>query len=382
MSKTTKSETENKPPEWATPLFTQSATEAQNLYNSGSGGNTYQGSTVAPLSGTTISGINQLAQAGANWNTSGSRPLFQQIGTAAASNPFTNYLTNAAASAGRPSYSEQNLAGIAAGQDNPYFEQALKGQLDKTAAQVQSQFSGAGRYGSGANTGALADSLGNIRSTALSNQWNTNIQNQLAANGQMDSARLQGQTLQGNLLSNAGNLYSTGVGQAQNAAQSIANLDQQQFTNRLAGANATVQAGNMLDTQNQQQLADQIAQWYANDNQDWTRLGLLQAAAAGSAGNYGTQTQIARQPIGIGGILSGLGGLKSSDARLKDNIVPVGYRNGHVVWEFTYKGSVERFRGVMAQFVLDMQPEAVVTGADGFYAVDYDMVGFPMERIH
>lgn len=348
MSKTTKSETENKPPEWATPLFTQSATEAQNLYNSGSGGNTYQGSTVAPLSGTTLSGINQLAQAGANWDTSGSRPIFQQIGAAAAG----------------PSYSEQNLAGIAAGQDNPYFEDALKGQLDKTAAQVQSQFSGTGRYGSGANTGALADSLGNIRSSALSNQWNANIANMLAANGQMDSNRL------------------AGLGQAQTAAQSIAGLDQQQFTNRLAGANATVQAGNMLDTQAQQQLADSIAQWYANDNQDWTRLGLLQAAAAGSAGNYGTQVQTARQPIGIGGILSGLGGLKSSDARLKDNIVPVGYRNGHVVWEFTYKGSVERFRGVMAQFVLDMQPEAVVTGADGFYAVDYDMIGFPMERVH
>lgn len=278
MSTSTHTTQENKPPEWATPLFTQSATEAANLYNSGAGGNTYAGPTVANLSGTTMSGINQLASAGANTNTAGTRPLYQGLGAAAVG----------------PSYSEQNLSGIAAGQDNPYFERALEGQLDKTAAQVQSQFSGAGRYGSGANTGALADSLGNIRSSALSNQWNTNIANMLAANGQMDAAK------------------QTGLGLGLQATNALASQDQQQFQNALTGAGATLQAGGLLDSQAQKQLADQVAQWYAVDNAPWTRLGLLQQAAAGAAGNYGTQSgnSSSSNPLGVVSAIGGLFGGK------------------------------------------------------------------------
>lgn len=274
MSSTTKSTQESKPPAWAQPLFEQSAQEAQGLYNSGSGGNNYAGSTVSDLSGTTMSGINSLAQAGANTNTAGTRPLLQGLGAAATG----------------PSYAEQNLSGLASGQDNPYFEQALSGQLGKTASQVQSQFSGAGRYGSGANVGALTSELGNIRSSALSNQWNQNIQNQLAATGQMDSAK------------------QAGLGLGLSATNAMGAQDQQQFQNALTGAGATLQAGGLLDTQAQKQLSDQISQWYGQDNQDWNRLGLLQSAAAGAAGQYGTQsgTSSTSNPAAV---LGGLGGL-------------------------------------------------------------------------
>ncbi len=256
MGTSTSSTQTNSPPAWAEPLFKQSASEAGNLYASGAGGNTYSGSTVAPLSGTTMSGVNSLAQAGANTNTAGTRPLLEGLGAAATG----------------PSYAEQNLSGLASGQDNPYFEQALSGQLGKTASQVQSQFSGAGRYGSGANTGALTNELGNIRSNALSNQWNQNIQNQLAATGQMDAAK------------------QTGIGQGLQATNALGAQDQQQFQNALTGAGATLQAGGLLDTQAQKQLSDQVSQWYSQDNQDWTRLGLLQSAASGAAGDYGTQS--------------------------------------------------------------------------------------------
>ncbi len=352
MGTSTSSTQTNSPPAWATPLFEQSATEAQNLYNSGAGGNTYTGSTVAPMSGTTLSGINQLAQAGANTDTSGTRGLFQDIGSAAVSNPYEDRLGNLAHnidtqdthaqnvssgnfsgllnSFGAPTSAQTNLQGMANGSylrnGNPYFNSALQGQLDQTANQVQSQFSGAGRYGSGANTGVLTNSLGNIRSGALSNQFNQDTQNMLAANTQIDQARqgmagnqlaaasgvagiatgnadrslqsqtgnadraLAGNTLQGNLLSSAGNMYGQGIGQAQTAANSMAGLDQQNFTNSLTGANAALQAGGLLDQNAQRQLSDQIGQWYATDNQDWTRLGLLQQAAAGAAGDYGTQT--------------------------------------------------------------------------------------------
>lgn len=278
MSSSTKSTQESKPPAWAEPLFKQSAQEATGIYNSGAGGNTYTGSTVAGLSDPTMSGINQLATAGANTNTAGTRPLLQGLGAAATG----------------PSYAEQNLSGLASGEDNPYFEQALSGQLGKTASQVQSQFSGAGRYGSGANVGALTSELGNIRSSALSNQWNQNIQNQLAATGQMDSAK------------------QAGLGLGLQATNAMGAQDQQQFQNALTGAGATLQAGGLLDSQAQKQLSDQVNQWYAQDNQDWNRLGLLQAAASGAAGSYGTQsgTSSTSNPMGALGAVGGLFGGK------------------------------------------------------------------------
>lgn len=277
MATTSKSTTESKPPDWSLPAYKMAGQEAINLYNSGAGGNPYQGSTVADLSQTTLGGIGALTQAGQNTNTAGTRPIYQGIG----------------ASAVGPSYSEQNLGQIASGQDNPFFEQALQGQLNRTADQVQSQFSGAGRYGSGANVGALTDSLGNIRSAALSNQWNTNINNMLAANNQMDAAK------------------QAGLGLGLQATNAINAQDQQQFQNALTGAGAQLQAGGLLDTQAQKQLSDLVNQYYETDNQDWARLGLLEQAAAGSAGPYGTQNSrtSSLNPLGIasaaGGLFSG-----------------------------------------------------------------------------
>jgi hypothetical protein len=342
-SKTSKSTQTNSPPAWAEPLFKTSATDAMNLYKSGAGGNTYTGSTVAPLSGTTMGGINQLANAGQAWDTSGTRPLYQGLGAAAVSNPATNRLFNAANDsgavggqfgdiynrAGAPSSSESNLSGYASGQyldpaHNPYFSKALQNQLDNTASTVQSQFAGMGRYGSGADTGELTRQLGQLSTSAMSDQFNREQQNQFAANQMIDAARqagfgtqlgaAQGQLgsigQEGNMLSNAGQLYSTGIGQGLTAADQMGNLDQRNFQNQLTGAGATLQAGGLIDQQAQKQLADEVAKWYSLDNQDWTRLGMLQSAAAGAAGPYGTQIATSRQPVQLGGVLGSLFGGK------------------------------------------------------------------------
>jgi len=332
MSKSTTSTSENKPPEWAKPLFEQSASEAQKIYDSGAGGSVYQGQTVADLGGTTQAGIQGVSDAASNW----SNPAYQNMLTA-------------------PTSAASNLGGMASGQNllsNPHFEDALKGQIDKTAAQVQSQFSGAGRYGSGANTGVLASELGNIRSNALFNQYNQDTQNMLTANSQIDAA-------------NANRL----------------GLMNNSFANQLGGAQAQIGAGQVQDQNAQDKLQADYSKWLAEDMQDWTRLGLLQSAAAGSAGNYGTNVQTQTQPFNAMGAIGGLGQLLlKSDARLKENIEPVGYKNGHVLWEFTYRGSRERFRGVMAQMVMEMAPAAVIMEPDGFYAVDYAALGLEMER--
>jgi hypothetical protein len=69
-----------------------------------------------------------------------------------------------------------------------------------------------------------------------------------------------------------------------------------------------------------------------------------------------------------------------SDIRLKTDIIHLGEYNGHKWYEFAYIGKPEqRFRGVMAQDVLETHPEAVITADNGFYAVNYDALGLQME---
>lgn len=274
MSKTSKTTQENKPPEWAAPLFKKAGDEAGKIYDSGAGGQTYQGSTVSPLSKTTMGGVNQLAQAGQSWDTSGTRPLYQGLGEQAVSQ-------NAGA---LDDYASGKFLN---GEGNPFYRQRLEKEIGDSNSLIRSQFSGSGRYGGVANQNVIADNTSNMLLSGLEDDYNRQQANQFSAMG------LQGQALD----------RATGI------VDKMSGQDQQQFTNRLTGAGATLQAGGILDQQAQKQLSDQVAKWYANDNQDWTRLGMLTSAAAGAAGPYGNQVATSRQPVGIGGILSGLGGL-------------------------------------------------------------------------
>jgi hypothetical protein len=319
MGKSTQStqKTENSPPEWATPLFKQSATEAKKIYDSGAGGNVYQGQTVADLGATTQGGISGIQ------STVGGLP-----GQTAASNYLTDY-----------------ASGKYLAEGNPYYKERLNNEISDSNALIQSQFSGSGRYGSGANTGVLAKNTNNMLLQGLENDFNRQQANQLAATQQIDQSGSQ--------------LYQ----------------------NQLAGNQAIIDAGQLQDANKQAKLTADFTKWQSEDMKPWTRLGLLQSAAAGAAGNYGTNTQTQTQPFNA---MQGLGALGSlftkSDARLKENIVPIGVRNGHVVYEWNYVGGDAIYRGVMAQDLLDT--DAVVIDDDGYYAVDYGKVGFPMERVN
>ena len=426
MASSSKSTTTNSPPAWASDAFKRAGADALKLYESGEGGNTYMGSTVAPLSGTTMQGVNQLANAGANWNTGQTRDLFGGIGSAAVSNPFVNQLggvandagntrnvgvsayTNAAGrtaadigntgqrlydpiatgqqgittgsqwnwlfgQAGKPTSAETNLTDMASGkwlkEGNPYFNARLEDQLADTAAQTRSLYSGMGRGNSGVENRVLTDRIGNLRTDALAQDWDRNLTAQLAATGQIDAARnaavgnqtaalsgltgaqsaniqnrlaaagglvnalgaqgnlqrgvgsdiagimtgnadrqLAGQTVQGNLLTNAGNMYGQGLDRATTAANAMRGIDQQNFENRLAGADATLQAGGILDQQGQRLLSDDVAKFESLDNQGWQRLAMLEAAASGAAGPYGTQVNRSSSfsPMSV---LGGVGGL-------------------------------------------------------------------------
>jgi hypothetical protein len=71
----------------------------------------------------------------------------------------------------------------------------------------------------------------------------------------------------------------------------------------------------------------------------------------------------------------------SSDVRLKTDIEQVGTTvYGLPLYHFRYKTGTARFVGVMAQDVLEVMPDAVVVGGDGYFRVKYDQLGIRMTR--
>ena len=73
---------------------------------------------------------------------------------------------------------------------------------------------------------------------------------------------------------------------------------------------------------------------------------------------------------------------KRSDIRLKKNIVKVGVSDwGINIYEFEYKSKPGRFRGVMAQELVDTYPAALSVGQDGYYRVDYSVLDVPFEKV-
>lgn len=75
-------------------------------------------------------------------------------------------------------------------------------------------------------------------------------------------------------------------------------------------------------------------------------------------------------------------GFSMSDRRAKEHIKRVGtYENGLPKYEFNYIGNPTRFRGVMAQDVQEVFPEAVIHTGTGYMAVDYRKLGIEMEQV-
>lgn len=77
-------------------------------------------------------------------------------------------------------------------------------------------------------------------------------------------------------------------------------------------------------------------------------------------------------------------GPMTSDRRLKQGIELVGRdeRTGLNLYEFAYKDMPhERWRGVMADEVLEVMPSAVHTNEEGFMSVDYGALGIEMTQV-
>ena len=72
-----------------------------------------------------------------------------------------------------------------------------------------------------------------------------------------------------------------------------------------------------------------------------------------------------------------------SDIRIKENIIKISQSpSGLNIYEWNYKSAPNsRYRGVMAQEVMKVVPEAVYAEEDGFLSVYYDMIDVNMELV-
>jgi hypothetical protein len=125
------------------------------------------------------------------------------------------------------------------------------------------------------------------------------------------------------------------------------------------------------------------------------QMGANAASMYGTMGTYKSNQDKLNQGEGTGSMLGGLGGAamgaaklyaayQTSDRRLKENIELVGrdVGSGLNLYEFNYRSNPKvRFRGVMADEVLALMPDAVVETSSGYLAVDYSQIGIDMVEV-
>ena len=260
----------------------------------------------------------------------------------------------------------------------PYLDATINSAMNDATRGVNSQFSSAGRFGSGAHADTLANRLGTIATGARMGDYNQQQQNQLGAIDRLGS------------LANA----RAGIG------GSMAGLGQQGVSNLLGagtGIEGLSQARN-VDASNlqgvgaqrmdyQQQLID------AANQAPWARVGNLAGIAGGIGGLGGTSNTSGfslqpqqQQPSGsrfgqiAGGALAGAGALANilkmfSDKRLKENVEKIGKTDdGQRIYAYNYKADPlkRRMMGLLAQEVAKVKPDAVARDPEtGYLKVDY-----------
>lgn len=131
-------------------------------------------------------------------------------------------------------------------------------------------------------------------------------------------------------------------------------------------------ANSGAQTQAQLNNAGQNKVNQVNDN-------IIGAGNARAAGTIGQGQAWVTGLNGVGNAISQYAA-SASDIRLKENIEKIGNEKGFNIYKFNYKGKRGKWRGVMAQEVREIRPDAV-TEVNGFLYVFYDLIGIKMEAV-
>jgi hypothetical protein len=304
--------TNSNPPAYVQPYLTEIAAGASDIYKNTTVPQYYQNSTVTPFSSQTTEALGMAEQIARNnqlnpqaydyasniMQTGGVNPLTSgAIGNMSNIANGTNQITTGA--------NYQNLLnGIQNG--NPYFQQALDTQANRTADNVNAQFSQAGRYGSGAHAGTLAREIGNSRNQAMSQQYNQDIASQMQGIQGLTSTQGANIANQGNTSQSIANLYQNAQDYGLRTALATPGLQMSQYNDAAQLANV----GSQYEANSQAQLQDQINRWNSEQMSPWNRLNLYSNAVNGvsQGGTSTTLTQLPQQSFGqriIGGASAG-----------------------------------------------------------------------------
>jgi hypothetical protein len=252
--------------------------QAQNLYNSGGmAPDYYAGNTVADQSQWTQQANTMQANRALNGSAS--------INNAQAS---MDNIVSGGALAGNTGLSalEQMTNAV-----NPYSSALLNDAVGQATAQIDSGFSGAGRYGSCAHENARADAIGDLTSQFYSDAYDK----------QMQAA------------AQAGNLYNAGV----DTQISGAGMSQELANQAYKDAEMLSQAGANLDAFNQAKIDADIDRWNYDQQKALEALSrynqLIQGTYGGTSTSTG-KTDYAASPLGtaVGAGALGLGLLDST----------------------------------------------------------------------
>lgn len=268
----------NTPWEPAQPVLKTGLADADALYKTGVGGQVYTGSTVIPYSNQTMAGFGEIGRnATANMGGQGLSGQYQDIINTGGFNAPQQQAMQGWQTAATGAF-DPNA--------NPAFQQVLKQSQDAARDYVNQGAAAAGRYGSGIHQQTMANSIGDLTSRMIGNEYQ-NWQNR------GDAAR-----------SNLFNAGQTGMGNLGTAYQGMG-----------APAQDMITLGGAYEDLATRQMNDQLRIFNETQNRPWEQLGRLNAVASGS-GQYGTSSTTAPGPNpfaqALGGglsLLSLLGGL-------------------------------------------------------------------------
>lgn len=100
-------------------------------------------------------------------------------------------------------------------------------------------------------------------------------------------------------------------------------------------------------------------------------IGSMLGSGGGSSGSGGSGGDWTNSLINAGISAGTTALLAASDARLKENINLLDNVDGYNIYEFDFIRGPKNQIGVIAQEMLDLQPDCVGIGDDGYYFVDY-----------
>ena len=285
---------------------------------------------------------------------------------------------------------------------NTYQQEALA----KAQAGTQARYNAVGQSDA-IRQMELANAQQQLASAQSTAGMNLQAQQQAAQGIYSAGTNLAGQTYQaGTNLAQQG--YQAGIQGSQNIYGANANLAQQSYQSGLGAVQSiygTVSQNTLQNYQLQnaatlqgisslQQVAQAGQGLYAGAqnylaNASSSAGNAAQIAGSGAANIAQANTQYATgmaqanasSSAGIGQLVGTLGaaGITAafSDIRLKSNIKYVGNENGYNIYTWEWKEGYDYgyTKGVLAQEILELKPKAVIVMDNGYYAVDYSMLG-------